>query len=113
MPLAQWNAGRMLASLPPYSEVICVVSHRSRRGGAPVVGLARSDPYLSTATPLGQVSGSTPGRLSRALRRALSFQPVGALVLGLPLRVRPLGVTVLGATARDQRDRRSLALRLR
>lgn len=72
-------AGRLLASMPPYTEVLCVASTGLRR-----IGLARSDPYLSKATAMAPAQPSALG-----LRRALSSgAQIGLVIVALPLRGR-------------------------
>ena len=75
---AATTAGRVLASLRPYTVVAAI----SRVGGCSF-GIALSDPYLSCATPLCSVpiSGGT-----QALQAALRDVPVGALLVCTPLR---------------------------
>ena len=77
--IAPRRAGLVLASLRPYALVasVCRVGRWH--------GLAVSDPYLSCATPLAAVPVSG-GVL--ALQSALRRLPIGALLLGLPLRQR-------------------------
>ena len=72
-------AGRLLSSMPPYTEVLCVASTGLHR-----VGLARSDPYLSKATTMAPARPTALG-----LRRALySGAQIGLVIVALPLRGR-------------------------
>ena len=70
------HAGRVLAAMRPYTEVLCLV-----RTSRSCVGLAKSDPYLSSAESLGEVDALRP----LALREAIEGFRVGLVVLGLPL----------------------------
>ena len=76
---AHWQLGRVLSTMQPYTDVICCVLPGARR-----LGLARSDPYLSTAHTLADVKGGTPRQLVTRMRDALAGVSVGALLLALP-----------------------------
>lgn len=102
----------MLSSMPPYSEVVCCVcttEHRRRSALAagsgrravrarprcrPVLGIARSDPYLCSASAAGELPlrGTTrASSLGYALRAALAREvpAAGAILLALPMQGRP------------------------
>ena len=105
----QWRATILLSAMRPYTEVVCCVRLDRRR-----IGLARSDPYLSCATALPEIS-SMRGSLSAlraALREALADVPVGLVLFGLPMRRGAGGgggVGGGGGGAAHRRQRRLLA----
>ena len=80
----------------PYSVALCLV--RTSRG----IGIAHSDPYLSTATPLA----TSPADATAAdLRSLLEGLPVGVVVLGLPTCGHPSRTQ-----SRDEEEDRRVAL---
>ena len=71
-------AGLALSRMRPYSIAVCIV-----RTNAGAIGVAKSDPYLSTATPIAALQASPLA--SEDLRSVLQGLPIGAFVLGLPV----------------------------
>ena len=61
----------------PYSLAVCVV-----RTSTGAIGVAKSDPYLSTATPIAALALPLA---SEDLHSVLQGLPIGVLVLGLPV----------------------------
>ena len=73
------SASRIISEMRPYSEAVCIVM-RSQK-----IGIARSDPYLSSASALSDIDVRR-GRIGAKLQHALKDIPVGALFFGLPMQ---------------------------